>query len=176
MHALLSPPLSSYPDHSSGRQALQGCEARLGDGPCASLQSTALAHFFQESPQIQKRFWSNSARCSSKSDHHSKLFFPSRLTETDQSRQLMTPPLMDEREQKSEVLRERLVEMVGRKRFDSLRKLFGAATSRSGRNVRLEDLSDLSRSLNAALRRGLAGRSLAQEYQKCRKSRALEKM
>jgi hypothetical protein len=83
---------------------------------------------------------------------------------------------MDECKQKSELLRERLVEMVRRKRFDSLRKLFGAATSSSGRNVRLEDLSDLSRSLNAALRRGLAGRSLAQEYQKCRKSRALEKM
>ena len=83
---------------------------------------------------------------------------------------------MDERKQKSEVLRERLVEVLGRKRFDSLRKLFGAATSGSGRNVRLEDLSDLSRSRNAALRRGLAGRSLAQEYQKCRETRPLEKM
>ena len=40
-----SPPLGSHPD----RQALQGYEARLGDGPCASLQIIALVQCLQES-------------------------------------------------------------------------------------------------------------------------------
>jgi hypothetical protein len=56
MHALPSPSLSSYPDYSSDRQALQGYEARLDDGPCASLQSIALVRFPQESPLVHRTF------------------------------------------------------------------------------------------------------------------------
>lgn len=82
---------------------------------------------------------------------------------------------MDKHEQKSEALLKRLVEMLGSKRFDNLQNLLSAATCSSGSNVRLEDLSDLSRSSCAALRRGLAGRSLAKEYQKWQEERPLKK-
>jgi hypothetical protein len=80
--ALPSPSLGSHPDNSSVRQALQGYEARLGDGPCASLQSIALVQFLQESPIVHRTFCSNFAHCCSIPDHHVKRFFPRRLTET----------------------------------------------------------------------------------------------
>jgi hypothetical protein len=46
-HALTPPSLGSHPDNSSVRQALQGYEARLGDGPCASLQASLSYNFFR---------------------------------------------------------------------------------------------------------------------------------
>jgi hypothetical protein len=82
---------------------------------------------------------------------------------------------MDKHEQKSEALLKRLVEMLGSKRLDNLQNLLSAATCSSGRNVRLKDLFDLTRSSCAALRRGLAGRSLAKEYQKRQEERRLKK-
>jgi hypothetical protein len=82
---------------------------------------------------------------------------------------------MDNHEQKSKALIKRLVEMLGSKRFDNLPNLLSAATCSSGRNVRLEDLSDLTRSSCAALRRGLAGISLAKECQKWNEERRLKK-
>ena len=82
MHAVPSPSLSRYPDYSSDRQALQGYEARLDDGPCASLQSIALVRYPQESPLVHRTFWSNFTQCCSIPDHHVKRFFPRRLTET----------------------------------------------------------------------------------------------
>jgi hypothetical protein len=81
-HALPSPSLGSHPDNSSVRQALQGYETRLGDGPCASLQSIALVQCLQESFLVHRTFWSNFAQCCLIPDHHVKRFFPRRLTET----------------------------------------------------------------------------------------------
>lgn len=82
---------------------------------------------------------------------------------------------MDKHEKKSEALLKRLVEMLGSKRFDNLQNMLSAATCSSGRNVRLKDLFDLTRSSCAALRRGLAGRSLAKQYQKRQEERRLKK-
>jgi len=84
-------------------------------------------------------------------------------------------PAMDEREQKSEALLGRLLKMLGSERLNNLQNLLGAVTCSSGRNVRLQDLSDLRRTTSQELRRALARRSLAIEYQKWQEERPLQK-
>jgi len=82
---------------------------------------------------------------------------------------------MDGREQKSEAILKRLLEVLGSEQLDNLRNLLEATTCSSGRNVRLEDLSKSRRSTYPKLRRGLAMISLAKECRKWQEERPLQK-
>jgi len=64
-----------------------------------------------------------------------------------------------------EQVRTRLLQLIGGKRFDTLRDLFRAAKPDGRSDLRLQDLCKSDRSGETTLRRGLAGRSLAIQYQ-----------